>query len=768
MKAQDKMKRALRAVCVVLLCFSTALSAADFVVGDIRIEGLRRISAGTVFNYLPIKVGDSLNDRGVADAIRKLFDTGFFKDVRIERDGDVLVVQVFERPGISSITFKGNDNLDTEMLLKTLKPIGFAEGEIFNRSTYDQVEQAIRREYFAQGRYAVRIESTVTPLDRNRVSINFDISEGRIATIRKINIVGNTVFDDDDLTDEFSLKTKGWTTWLSRSDQYSKERLAADLETLRSYYLDRGYINFNIDSTQVSITPDKQDVYITINVTEGERFVISDIELAGDLKAPPAELNELVELRAGEVFSRKLVSESTSALAKRLGEDGYAFANVNAVPDIDDDARKVKLTFFVDPGKRVYVRRINFKGNSKTRDEVLRREMRQIEGAWIDTSKVDRSRERLQRLNYFTEVNVETPAVPGTQDQVDLNVTVVEQPSGNFLAGLGYSKSQGVVFSTELSQENFLGTGNRASLTFNNSNSNRAFGLGFLNPYVTDDGVSLGFNAEYRETDAQDANIANYTTDQFSGSFTFGVPVSEFDTLRIGLTARNTKFNVGSNASQEVVQFGNNNGDEFTTFEVSANYSHDTRDNRILPTRGSVTRLSGEIALPGGDLTFFKTELSHSHFLPLFSKYILNLKAEVGYGSGYGDTEDLPLYEHFFAGGMRGSHKVRGFESNTLGPRDSKNQPLGGNLATSATAELILPIPFLEDVDSVRVTSFVDVGNVFGDNQELDVGDLRYSAGVGAIWLSPFGAMTFSYAVPLKTKSGDEVEPFQFTFGTSF
>lgn len=739
--------------------------AASFVVEDIRIEGIRRISAGTIFNYLPVRVGDKASERTAGEAIRKLFETGFFKDVRVERDGDVLVVQVVERASIASITFNGNDNFDTERLSEPLKQIGFAEGEIFVRSTYDQVEQELRRAYFAQGRYGVKIESTVTPLERNRVGINFDVSEGKVASIRKINVVGNSVFDDDDLIALFQLSTPGWFTWLNKRDQYSKERLAADLETLRSFYLDRGFVNFNIDSTQVSISPDKKDVYITVNVTEGEKFTVSEVELAGNLVAPQSELIPLIALREGDVFSRKDVTETTQSLATRLGQDGYAFANVNAVPEINNESRKVKLTFYVDPGKRVYVRRINFKGNSKTRDEVMRREMRQLEGAWIDTTKVDRSRTRLERLGYFDNINVETPAVPGTQDQVDVDISVEERPSGNFLAGLGYSQSQGIIFNTELVQENFLGTGNRVSVSFNNSNVNRAFGLGFLNPYWTDDGVSLGFNAAYRETDAEDANLSSYTLDQLEGGATLGFPVNEFDVLNVGAAVKHTTFTAGGNASQEVFAFRNREGKDFLTLELSASFTHDSRNSRLLPDEGSLTKVTGDIAVPGGDLTYYKTTILHQHLFPIIGDYTLMLEGEVGYGEGFGDTEDLPLFENFLAGGIR---SVRGFEANTLGPRDSRNEPFGGNLKMVGSAELILPVPFLEDVKQFRLTTFVDMGAVFGDNQDFDTGDFRYSAGIGAIWLSPLGAMTFSYAVPLKTKSADEVEPFQFTFGTSF
>lgn len=756
-----------RFAAVLVLCAGLVgpVFAASFTVEDIRVEGLRRISPGTIFTYLPVKVGDRFDESEAGEAIRELFKTGFFKDVEVEREGSTLVVRVVERPSIASITFNGNENLEAAALKESLEAIGFAEGEVFNRSVYDRVEQELRREYFARGKYAVRIESTVTPLERNRVGINFDISEGRVATIKKINIVGNDVFGDDELVDLFALTTGGWLTFFTKSDQYSKQRLSADLETLRSYYLDRGYINFNIDSTQVSISPDKQDVYITINVTEGARFQVREVDITGEIVVPAEELTNLVTLREGDVFSRKKVSETRSALATRLGQDGYAFANINAVPDIRADDKTVKVTFFVDPGRRVYVRRINFKGNAKTRDEVLRREMRQLEGAWIDTAKVERSKERLQRLGFFKEVNVETPAVAGTQDQVDVNYTVEEQPSGSLLAGLGYSATQGVIIDTKLTQENFLGTGNSVSLTFSNSDVNRAFGLGFSDPYWTDDGVSRGFDAVYRETDAEDANLASYTLDEAQVGVLFGVPVTEYDQVDIGLRFEHTDFTSGVNASNEVLAFDRAVGGSFFTVLAQVSFANDTRNSRFLPDRGQVTRVTGEIAVPGSEVQYYKATLFHQRFFPLNEHFTLVLQGEVGYGDGYGNTDDLPLTDNFFAGGIR---SVRGFESNTLGPRDSRGEPFGGNLKMVGNAELILPVPFLEDVKQFRLSTFFDIGNVFGPNQELNIGDFRYSAGVNAIWFSPLGALTFSYAVPLKSESTDEEKAFDFTIGTTF
>ena len=748
-----------------LVPLSSAEAQGDFVIRDIRVEGLQRISAGAVFNYLPLKVGDTVDAARTADAIRALFQTGFFRDVRIEQDGETLVVAVVERPSIASIAFSGNDSLTTEQLLESLKQINFAEGRVFNRSVFDQVEQELQRSYFSQGKYAVRITSTVTPLERNRVAVSFDISEGRIAKIKEINIVGNEAFDDDELLDLFELSTPTLWSWATRTDQYSRQKLSADLESLRSLYLDNGYINFNIDSTQVSITPDKRYVYITVNVSEGAQYRISDIKLAGDLVVPEAELFPLVQARRGDVFSRREVTETGTAIGERLGSEGYAFANVNAVPEIDEESKQVALTFVVDPGKLTYVRRINFSGNTKTRDEVLRREMRLAESGPIDTAGVARSKERLELLGFFQEVNVETPAVPGTTDQVDVNYSVVELPSGNLLLGAGFSQTQGVVVQTSVRQDNFLGTGNRASAAFNNSDINREFSLGWLNPYWTLDGVSRGFDVYYRETNAADANIADYELAEIGAGIMFGIPINEFDTVRLGLVVENTEFTPLANASAEVLAFRTINGDDFNTLVLNAGWSHDSRNRVIFPDTGGFTRLTGEVAVPGSDLTYYKVTASHQQFFSLTENYTLLLSGEVGYGDGYSETDTLPLIDNFFSGGIR---SVRGFEANTLGPRDSRGFPLGGDVKVEARAEVILPVPFAPDTKSFRITTFVDAGNVFGPGQTLDFGDLRYSTGVSAIWLSPLGALTASIALPLNDESFDDTQPFQFTFGTSF
>ena len=756
------------AIAAILLCAAVRVAAAadPFIVKDIRLEGLQRVTAGTVFNYLPIEIGDTLDETRTAEAIRTLFGTGIFRDVRLERDGDTLVVRVLERPSISSIEFTGNDDIRTEDLEAALEQAGFAQGRVFNRSVFDQVKQELHRMYFAAGKYGARITGTVTPLDRNRVGVRFDISEGAVAKIRQINIVGNTEFEDDELLDEFNLETTGFLSFFTRSDRYSKPKLSADIETLRAFYLDKGFINFNVDSTQVSITPDKKDVYVTINITEGGIYRVRDVRLQGDLIVPEEELFDLVTVVQGGVFSRKDVTETVRNLGNRLGSEGYSLADVNTVPEIDDDENVVDLTFYIDPGKRVYVRRINFKGNAKTRDEVLRREMRQIEGAWINTKAIERSKVRLERLDFFEAVSVETSAVPGATDQVDVDFTVTERPSGNLLIGAGFSQSQGVVFNTSITEENFLGTGNRLRASLDTSSVDRDISLSWFDPYWTVNGVSRGFELYNRRTDASDANLADYDTDKLGGGVTFGIPTSEFTRINAGLAVGSTEFVPGASASEEVLRFREENGARFRTLITSISWAKDERDRRFLPSTGSLTRLSGEVAIPGGDLTYYKIFAQHQRFFPLPGDFVLGVEGEVGYGDGFGSTSKLPLTDNFFAGGLQ---SVRGFRANTLGPRDSRGEPLGGNLKTLARAELILPFPFTKGSSTFRITGFFDIGNVYDTQTEsFDSGTLRYSTGVSSLWVSPVGPLTMSFAVPLKTLEGDETQRFQLTFGTSF
>ena len=752
-----------------LLCLTFPFGArAQFEIQDIRVEGLQRISAGTLFNYLPVEVGTILEEGRYAEVLRALFRTGFFTDVRLEREGGVLVVRVTERPSIARIDFEGNQDISKEDLTEALKQLGLAEGQVFDRSLLDRTELELRQLYFARGRYAVRIESEVQELPRNTVSLTLEISEGTVARIKSIRVIGAETFREKDLLDELELTTPGWLTWFSKRDRYSRAQLTADLESLRSYYLDRGYLKFNIESTQVSITPDRKDIYITINISEGPQYQVSRVELAGELPLPEDSLLPLVTLSAGDVFSRAEATETARRISDRLGDEGYAFANVNTVPEIDEDSQQVGLTLFVDPGRRVYVRRIDYSGNTRTYDEVMRREMRQMEGAWFSTTDVDRSRTRLERLGYFDEVNVETPEVSESTDQVDVRYSVKERASGSLVLGAGFSQGSGVVLNASVSQENFLGTGKRVSFTFNNSEVNRIYAFGYSNPYYTIDGVSRGFNIYYRTTDASRANLSDYTLDRYGGDVSYGIPLSEFNYLRFTMAATRTTVNFTESTPQRIIDLLEDKGtSDFDVLDATLSWSHDTRNRAIFANRGSLARFSTEVSVPGSDWEYYKLTYGQEIYLPLSQRYTLFLRGEVGYGDGYGEDEDLPFYENFFAGGVR---SVRGFESNSLGPRDpDTGDPIGGELRTIGSIELFLPSPFGgDDMGSFRVSGFFDFGQVYESADSFELADLRYSVGVGVQWLSPLGPLSLSFAKPLNSDEFDEEEPIQFTFGAAF
>lgn len=763
---------ALPMVLALLLCTGPTL-AQVFQIADIRVEGLQRIAAGTVFNYLPVQVGDTVSDDVTAQIIRTLYGTGFFDDVAVERDGDVLVIAVRERPAVAEIEITGNKSLNTEVLKQGLVEVGLAEGRVFDPSVLDRIEQELERQYFASGKYGVGIESTVSPLERNRVAIRIEIDEGLTARLKQINIVGNEAFTDKELLRELKLGTTNWLSFYTKNDRYSKQQLAGDLESLRSFYLDRGYIGFEITSTQVSISPDKKDIYLTIAVDEGDVFRVSDLQLAGEPSVPAARLFPLIHMRRGEVYSRKTATESAERISQLLGDEGYAFANVNAVPEVDEDNNTVAVTFFVDPGKRVYVRRINMQGNTRTRDEVLRREMRQLETAWFSTELVKRSRERLQRLGYFEEVNIETPAVPGTADQVDVNVTVKERPSGNLMAGIGFSQSEGLIFNTSVSQSNFLGTGKRVAFAFNTSRTAQLYRLAYTNPYYTIDGISRGFDVSYRSTDFDQLIGADYSTDVGRAAINFGLPISDTARAGIGAYYQYTKFYAGRSLLAQ--DFVAENGDVFNDFFLTASYVNDSRDSAIFPNEGTLQSLFGEVAIPGSDLQYYRLTYRGRHYLPLGRRLTLALKGDLGYGDGYGSTDALPFFENFYAGGPR---SVRGFKANTLGPRETTidEDPVGGNLELTGGIEIYAPPPLGENLaNTVRVGAFFDFGNVWWTEDTalveptgFELGDLRYSTGLSFAWLSPVGALSLSLAYPLNKQDQDEEQVFQFTFGQTF
>ena len=736
-----------------------------FVVNDIRLEGLQRISVGAVFNYLPVQVGDEINNELSAKAIRALYKTGFFKDVRLEQDGETLVVFVAERPAISDITFTGNDQITSEQLSESLKQIGLSKGKVLDRSLLDKVKLELQRQYYSLGKYGVTIESNTTPLERNRIKVEIKISEGDDAKVYSVNIIGNKVFPESKLVSRLQLAD---ISMFTGRNQYSKQLLGADLELLKSYYLDRGYINFNIDSTQVSLTPDKQDVYVTVNISEGDKFTVRSVKLAGELIYTEEELLPLISLSEGDVFSRKETVDTTKRISDKLAEKGYAFANVNIVPDIDKDTRTVGLTLFVDPGRRVYVRRINISGNSKTKDRVIRREFRQMEGDWMSTKSVSQSRTRLDRTGYFEQVNVETPSVAGTSDQVDINYSVTERPTGNLTAGLGYSDTQGLLFNFGVTQENFIGTGKRVGLNVDNSQVTKKISVNYFDPYFTIDGLSQGYSVFYTNVDAQEANISNYTFDSYGANIVHAIPLSEIDRVSATVGYEHTELQLGSDqVSQDILDFVAENGSVYDTFPLQASWTRDSRNKRILANSGALTTLGTEVTLPGGNLSYYKVNARHLQYFPVGKITTLSTNLTLGYGGSYGDTSRLPPYKNYFAGGSR---TVRGFESNSLGPRDEKfpDQSIGGQKQFIGNVELIIPNPLVEDEGSTRLAAFLDAGNVFGQDETVSLSELRYSVGLGLIWLSPVGAMRFSYAFPLNEKEGDKIQAFQFTLGSAF
>lgn len=763
------MRDFLRLLGVALVLLAAPVHAQEpFVVGDIRTEGLQRISAGTIFNYLPIEVGDRVDSAATSDAVRALYRTGFFRDVRIERDGDVLVVVVTERPAIAEIEISGNSEISTKELQQNLRDAGLAQGQVFDRALLDRIERELEQVYYSRGRYAVKVSSTVTPLARNRVGILLEISEGLVARIRRINVVGNSRYTDDQLRDDFQLTERTWISFITKSDQYSKQKLAADLETLRAHYLDLGYLRFAINSTQVSISSDRQDVYITINLTEGEPYTVGEIALAGNLIIDEAELSKRIVLKAGTSFSRELATRSSDAITTRLGDDGYAFANVNIVPEIDDESHTVAVTFFVDPGRRAYVRRINISGNQTTSDEVIRREVRQMESAWISTSKVSRSRQRLQQLGHFEEVRVTTPAVPGTTDQVDININIVERPTGSLMAGVGYSQSEGVTFNAGITQENFLGTGRRVKAEYNNSGASTVYSFSMTNPYYTIDGVSRGFGVFFSETDAEESAISSYRTDAYGGNVTFGIPLNEYERMRLAGEYRHTTLKLGVDPTQDLQDFvpGSDTVYEFDTYSLTASWSHDTRNRAIFADRGARQTLSAEVALPGGDISYYKLSYRQQRYWPLTDALTLSVDANLAYGDGIGDTLELPPTVRYYAGGLS---CVRGYYPNSVGPKDTDNgDPLGGNLRICGRAELLLPVPF-GDRRNLQLALFGDFGNVYDtDDESTDLAKLRYSTGLGLTWLSPVGPLSFNYAWPFNAQPGDREQQFQFSLGATF
>jgi len=758
------MKKNLLSALIAGLFALPAMAFEPFVVKDIRVEGIQRTEAGTVFSYLPVKVGDTLNDDKAAQAIKALFATGFFRDVRIDVENDVMVIVLQERPAISSLNFVGMKEFEKDAIVKALREVGIATGRIFDRSLLDKAEQELKRQYLSRGKYAAQITTTVTPLERNRVGINFNIVEGDAAKIRQINIVGAKAFKEKELRGLFELTTPGLVTWYTKNDQYSRQKLSADLEKLKSFYLDRGYLEFNVDSTQVSISPDKQDVFITLNVTEGERYRVASVKLAGDLTLPEAEFRKLIQVRPGDVFSREKLNESTKAVSDRLGTEGYAFANVNAAPEINREKRLVDFTIFVDPGKRVYVRRVNVTGNTKTRDEVVRREIRQMESGWYDAAKVQASKERVDRLGFFSDVAVETPPVPGTSDQLDVNVNVTEKATGNLMLGVGTSSTDKIILSGSISQNNFMGSGNNVSIQVNSSKSNRTYAFSYTNPYFTPDGISQGFDVYHRTTDTSSTDIAYYKSQSTGAGIRFGFPINEYQSFSFGVAADTTTIDVFSDSPNYYKRYVDEFGKTNISLPVTLAWVSDNKNSFFFPTAGTYQRAAIEIGIPGGDLTYYRANYQLQHFISLSKQFTLMLNGDIGYANGLGGKK-LPFFKNYYAGGVS---SVRGYKSSTLGtPGTLEGEDrLGGNRKVVGNAELLWSLPGFEK--SARVGLFFDAGQVYASGDKFALGDLRYSAGLTASWVSPVGPLKFSLGSPLNKKDSDESETFQFQLGTTF
>jgi outer membrane protein insertion porin family len=765
---------------ILLSCQASAFDS--FKVKDIRVEGIQRTEAGTVFSYLPIKVGETLTEDKASDAITALYATGFFKDVRLEGQDGVLIVTVEERPAIAELSFNGMKEFNKEDIKGSLKQLGLSEGRILDKSLLDKAEQELKRQYYNRGYYAVQVKTQLSPLERNRTAITFDVTEGEVAKIRSINIVGNQVFTEKELLKQVSLRTPGWLTWFTKDDQYSKQKLSADLETLRSFYLNKGYLEFRIDSTEVSISPDKKDIFLTVDVTEGAKYTVSDIKLAGEMPVPEADLKKLIKLKSGDAFSREKLNESIKDMGDRLGNDGYAFANVNASPELDKDKKQVAFTFMIDPGRKVYVRRINVTGNTHTRDEVARREMRQMEGAWYDAEKVNRSRERVSKLGFFKDVTVETPPVPDTTDQVDLNMNVTEQSNNSFMLGAGYSSSDGVVLSGSVTMNNMFGSGNNMTLQVNSGKINKVYSLSYTEPYFTQDGISLGYDLYRRDMDTTSLNsVVSYSTSTVGAGLRVGIPLSEYDTLNLGTAIEQYTLKLNPDPTvtpQQMSRFaiehgGDDSGVKTHSLRLSASWARDSRDSFFYPTKGSFQQFSAEMGTPVGNLQYYKVSYQHQWLKPLFGNMTLMLNGEVGFGGGL-KGQSLPFFQNYYAGGI-GS--VRGFESGTLGPKAlSSGSPvaIGGDRRLVGNAELLFPFPGADNDHSLRLSVFADTGAVWGPNDvdgfysKVALSDLRYSAGIAVTWISPMGPIKLSLAKALKSMPDDKKQMFQFQMGQAF
>jgi outer membrane protein insertion porin family len=782
-----------------LLLLATAASAIEpFVVRDMRVEGLQRISEGTVFNYLPINIGDTVDDVRVRESILSLYRQGLFDDVELRRDGDALVIVVLERPSIESFEITGNKDIKTEDLMVSLRGVGLAKGRTFDRSVLDNVEMFLRDQYYDRGKYGVRINANVLDRPNNTVRITIEVVEGDRAKIRQVNIVGNETFDEEDIRENFNLDTGNWLSWFRQDDRYEKQGLEGDIETLRSYYMDRGYADFRIDSTQVAISPNKKDMFVTITITEGDQYTVSDVKLVGDMVIPEAFLNSLILARPGSIFNQGLLTRSTELMSLRLGEEGYANANIEPVWELDDDTKEAEITFYVNPNNRVYVRRINFNGVSEVDDEVFRREMRQMEGAYVSNILIDRSKVRLQRLPYVESVESNNVPVPGSPDLVDVDFDIEYRMPGQFSGGVGYSESQKLLLNGSIVHTNFLGTGNRVALEINTGRFSKLYNISHTDPYRTINGIRRTVSVNYRDITQFTSATSDFSTTTAGASVDYGYPISEYQTLSVGLSYQHAELLASTNSTDQAQDWVANNGNPFVesidtggvfggtrfdTFELLAGWSYDSRNRALFATRGTRQQLFLSGTIPGSEVEFATARYSFTKYLPLSRWFLFRLNAELGMGQALGDTTALPPYKQYFGGGPQ---SVRGFRESYLGPRDSRGNPYGGNVLVAGQVELILPLPEKWG-NQTRATLFYDIGNVFNTGEveftdklgspveyKPEFDELRASVGIGIQWLAPLGLFRFSYAFPLNNYSGndryfgDQLERFQFSIGQAF
>ncbi len=763
---QKQIKRfKLRSVSAIVASFLIAQAAwavDPFTVRDIRVEGLQRVEPGTIFASLPFRVGETYNDDKGASAIRALFGLGLFKDVRLEVSGDVLVVIVEERPTVADVDLVGAKEFDKDVLKKALRDIGLADGRPFDKALADRAEQELKRQYVNRSLYGAEVLTTVTPIERNRVNVTFSVIEGDVAKIKEIRIVGNKAFSESTLRGLFDLNTGGWLSWYTKSNQYSRAKLNADIETLRSYYLTRGYLEFKVDSTQVAISPNKQDISVTLNITEGERFTVSGVKLEGNYLEREDEFKSLVTIKPGEAYNADQVAQTVKAFTEYYGSFGFAFAKVDAKPEIDRANNRVAFVLQGDPSRRAYVRRINISGNNRTRDEVVRREFRQFEASWYDGDKIRMSRDRVDRLGYFTEVNVDTQEVPGTPDQVDLNLAVVEKPTGNLQLGAGFSSAEKLSLIFGFKQENAFGTGNYLGLEVNTGKYNRQFVLSTVDPYFTNDGISRTFDLYSRTSRPYDSQGGDYALKTTGGSVRFGVPFSEVDTVYFGVGLEQIDIS-GSVLPTVYRNYINTFGAKSNTVPLTVGWSRDDRDSALVPSKGTFQRAYGDWGI-AGDARFLRANYQAQKYIPLNRQFTLALNGELGWGKGL-NGQPFPVFKNSYSGGL-GS--VRGFEPGTLGPIEADGTRVGGPKKITLNAEILAPFPGAGNDKTLRLFGFVDVGNVFGENQKYSLGDLRSSVGIGISWISPLGPLRLAIANPLSRKPEDRIQRLQFQIGTSF